>query len=122
MIIRGCWSRLCSSLGSHHDVEDPSSSPRILARLPRLSSDWEGLPAFLAKFVRFQVTAIDKISGQHLLYNHTLDISQPTFKAVVVERQTLMIQAEQMQDRGMKIVNVADVLNSLVTELVGRAI
>ncbi len=61
-------------------------------------------------------------SFQDVANDRSFHISQSAFKAVVVERQTLVVQPEQMQDRGMKIVNVADILNSLVTELIRRPV
>ena len=49
-------------------------------------------------------------------------VGQPAFDAVVVVAQPLVIEAQQVQDRGVEVVDRADVLDRLVAELVGRAV
>ena len=51
-----------------------------------------------------------------------VDVGQPALDAVVVEGQPLVIEAEQVQDRGVEVVDRRDVLDGLVAELVGRAV
>ena len=49
-------------------------------------------------------------------------VGQPALDAVVVVAQPLVVEAEQVQDRGVQVVDRADVLDRLVAELVGRAV
>src|SRR4051794_37648209 len=51
-----------------------------------------------------------------------VDVGQTEVAAAVVEGQPLMVEAEQMQYRGVPVVNMHRVLDRLVAELVGRPI
>ena len=46
----------------------------------------------------------------------------PLDAVVVVEAQTLVIQAEQVKDRRVQVVDGRDLVNGLVAEVVGRAV
>ena len=49
-------------------------------------------------------------------------VGQPEVAAVVAVRQPLVIHAEQVQDRGVQVVDADPVLDGLVADLVGRAV
>lgn len=54
--------------------------------------------------------------------NAPLHIGQPHVAAGVAEGEAFVVEAEQMQDRGMPVVDVALVEDRFVTEVVGRAV
>ena len=49
-----------------------------------------------------------------------MDVGEPARSAVVVKCEPFVVEAEQMKDRGVKVVNVDDVFNGLIAELVRR--
>jgi hypothetical protein len=51
-----------------------------------------------------------------------VDVGHPPLRAVVIERQPLVVDAGQVQDRGVEVVDVGEVLDRAVAELVGRAV
>src|SRR5262249_12667424 len=51
-----------------------------------------------------------------------MHVGQPALDAVVVERQALVIDAEQVQDGGVKIVNIDRILRGLPAYVVGRSV
>ena len=51
-----------------------------------------------------------------------MDVGQSTLGAVVVEGQLLVVEAEQVQDGGVEIVDGGDVFDGLVAEVVGGAV
>jgi hypothetical protein len=52
-----------------------------------------------------------KISHQHLANHMAFHICQSTLDAVVLKRQFLMIEAQQMKDRGVQVVKWMNVLH-----------
>ena len=60
------------------------------------------------------------LSRQHIPNDVAMHVGQAAFDAVVIKTQPLVIQAEQMQNRGVQIVDRCDVLNRLMTELIRR--
>ena len=59
--------------------------------------------------------------GQDLPDHVAVDVGEPARRAVVVVGEPLVVEAEQVEDRGVEVVDVDDVLDGLVAELVGRA-
>ncbi len=51
-----------------------------------------------------------------------MDIGQAAFQAIMIVAEAFVIQAEQVQNRGMKVVDGSHVLDSFVAELVGRPV
>ena len=51
-----------------------------------------------------------------------MDERQPLLGAVVEVAQPLVVEAQQVQDRGVQLVDAAGILDGLVAELVGRAV
>jgi hypothetical protein len=51
-----------------------------------------------------------------------MHIRQSALNAVVVKRQTLVINAEQVQNGGVEIVNIDRILGSLPADVVGRSV
>ena len=51
-----------------------------------------------------------------------MHIGKPPFRAIMIKRQTFVIQAEHMQNRGMQIVNRADILDGFVAKLIRGAV
>ncbi len=49
----------------------------------------------------------------------TVNIGQPPFSAIMIKRQLLVIEAKQVEDRCVKVVDTRDVLLRFVAELVG---
>ena len=62
------------------------------------------------------------LRGDHFANDLALHIGQAEVAAGVAERQLFVIEARQMQDRGMQVVHVADVLHSVDAEFVGVAV
>src|SRR6266851_3787589 len=60
-------------------------------------------------------------SSEHFLHEAPAKPGQPLVKSLIEVGQLLVIQAEQVQDRGVKIGDVAWVVDSPEAELVGRA-
>src|SRR5438067_171906 len=56
------------------------------------------------------------------LDNFPVDVGQPPLDAVVVERQLLVVQPEQVQDRRVQVVDRRHVIDRLVAELVRRPV
>ena len=51
-----------------------------------------------------------------------LDVGQPIAAALVLEDEPLVIDAEQIQQRGLEVVHVHAVANDVVAEVVGLAV
>ena len=51
-----------------------------------------------------------------------VNIGQATFDSIVIETEPLVIQAEQVKHRCVKVVNRRDVLDGLVAEFVGGSV
>src|SRR5437867_3226764 len=49
-------------------------------------------------------------------------VGQPALDSVVIIAQALMVDAKQVQDGGVQVVNGRDVLHSLVAEVIGCAV
>ena len=52
----------------------------------------------------------------------TMNIGQASFNAIVIERQSLMIQTKDLQNRRVKIVDGGNLVDGLVTEVVRPAV
>ena len=65
---------------------------------------------------------VDRGSGQDLVNDLAVDVGQPAVDAVVAERQPLVVDAEQVQDRGVEVVAVGRVLGGLVRPFVAGAV
>ena len=61
-------------------------------------------------------------SGKHVFDDVTVDIRQAPLESVVVISEPLVIQTEEMQDRGVEIVDRSDVFDRPITELVGLTV
>src|SRR5262249_6943917 len=61
---------------------------------------------------------------RHQLLDHLrwLDTRQPLVQPLVLERELLVVDAEQVKHRGVEVVDVARVLDDVVTEVVGLAV
>ena len=51
-----------------------------------------------------------------------MHVGQAAFDAVVIEAESFVVEADEVQDRGVEIVDRRHVLNRLMTELVGRSV
>jgi hypothetical protein len=60
------------------------------------------------------------VSGQHVFDDAAFDVGEAAFDAVVVERQSFVIEAQQVEDGGVEVVDGADVEGGAVAEVVGR--
>ena len=61
-------------------------------------------------------------SGQDLADDAAVDVGQAEVAAGVAVGELLVVEAEQVQDRGVQVVDVDLVLDGLEAELVGRAV
>jgi len=61
-------------------------------------------------------------SGKDILYNNAFHVSESSFKAVVVERQSFMIEPQQVQNCGVEVVDGADIFHCFVSEFICRAV
>ena len=64
-------------------------------------------------------TAID--SGEDRFHHGTAHVGQAEVAALVAEGQPFVVDAQQVEDRGVEVVDVDAILDGVVTELVGRA-
>src|SRR5688572_12345544 len=60
-------------------------------------------------------------SREHFGHHAAVHVRQPALDAVVVEGQALVVDAEQVEHRGVQVVDRSHVLDSLVAEVVGGA-
>src|SRR5688500_1979912 len=60
--------------------------------------------------------------SQNLLDHPAIDVGQPEVAAGVAEGQPLVVEAQQVQDRGVQIVDVYLVLHGSEAEVVGSAV
>src|SRR6516165_8240945 len=51
-----------------------------------------------------------------------MNVGEPAFAAVVVKAQALVVEAEQMQNGGVEIVDGRYLVNCLITEFVGGTV
>ena len=56
--------------------------------------------------------------GQNLADNPTVNVGQPAVDAVVAECESLMVDPQKMQDRGVQIVAVGAAFHALIAELI----
>jgi hypothetical protein len=62
------------------------------------------------------------MSSQYLSYHVSVHIGQTALDAVVIERQSLVVEAEQVQDGRVEVVRGGDVLLGTKPKFVGRAV
>src|SRR5829696_8808269 len=53
-------------------------------------------------------TWLSALLGEHFVNDFAVDVGEPSVGAVVAERELFVIDAEQVQDRGVKIVGRRD--------------
>src|SRR5688500_4283022 len=61
----------------------------------------------------------DDRSGQQLLHDVAVYVGQAEVTPLILERQALVIDAEDVQQRGVEVVDVHAILDDAVTEIVG---
>src|SRR5687767_11319053 len=61
-------------------------------------------------------------SRQHVLNHLPVYVGQAAVDAVVIEHQPRVVDAQQVQDRAVEVVDRDDVLYGLVAQLVGGAV
>ena len=62
------------------------------------------------------------LSGDDLINEMTFDISQSKTSTLVFKGKTLVVNSEQMQNRGMQIMNMHRVFRDIVAVLVGPTV
>ena len=60
--------------------------------------------------------------GQNLVDNFAVNVGQPAVDAVVAKGQPLMVDAQQVQNRGVQIVAVGAAFGGLIAKLVALAV
>ena len=61
-------------------------------------------------------------SGQDLLHDVAVNVGEPVVAAGVAERQLLVVESHQVEDRRVQVVDVDLVLDRVPAELVGLAV
>ena len=64
----------------------------------------------------------EMLGTQHVVKHIPMYVGQAAFDAVVVEAEPLVVKADEMQDRGVEIINRRDMLDGLVAEFVGGTV
>src|SRR5262245_34347330 len=59
--------------------------------------------------------------GEHVADDMAVDIGEPPRRAVIVVGEPLVVEAEEVEDRRVEVVDVDNLLDGLVAELVGGA-
>ena len=59
---------------------------------------------------------------EQLAYHPAMDVGQAALDAVVVERQAGVVDAEQVQYRGVEIMNAGRVLGDLPADVIARSV
>ena len=67
----------------------------------------------------FFITRSSSLLGQHFPDHAAVYIGQTKLPALVLECQSLVIDAHQVQDRGVQVVNVDRILGDVVAERIG---
>src|SRR4051812_36609864 len=57
-------------------------------------------------------------SGENLRDDIAVDVGETALRAVVIEGQSLVVEAEDVKERGVEVVDGGDVLDGLVAEFV----
>src|SRR5262245_43304758 len=60
-------------------------------------------------------------SGQHFPDDASVDVGEAEVAALKLEGQPLVVDAEEVQDRGLEVVDVNGILGNVVGEVVGDA-
>src|SRR5262249_30076713 len=60
-------------------------------------------------------------SGEELLHHGSMDVSEPEVAARVTVGEGFVVEAEEVEDRGVQVVDVDGVLDGLEAEFVGGA-
>ena len=60
--------------------------------------------------------------GQHVVDNLAVHVGQPELPALVLERQPLVVDAHQVQDGGVQVVDVHRVFSDVVAERIGLSV
>ena len=61
-------------------------------------------------------------SGENVLDDVTMHVGQSAVDTVVIERQLLVVDAEQVQDRGVEIRDGDFVFRNEITDLIARSV
>lgn len=61
-------------------------------------------------------------SGQHVFHNVAVDVSEAVVASGVAEGEAGVIDAEQMQDRGVEVVNMDTVFRDSGGDFIGAAV
>src|SRR2546422_407686 len=107
--------------GNHKHDEMYSWEPLILLLLLHSPNPRLRLRLRLRLRVRVRPEKLPH-SCQHLLNHFSMHIREPALGAVVVKGQSLVIQAEQMEQGRVQVMNRADILDRLVTEFIRGAV
>src|SRR5262249_34357726 len=95
--------------------------PMSMGKGPVKRFSWRH-PTALHRHAATELDAMGKESGEHRVDDLAVNIGQAALDAVVVEGEFLVIEAEQVQQRGVQVVNAGRPLGRLVADLVGGAV
>src|SRR5437867_3863331 len=126
----GSWRasfRFCACIGTMNGgkrrqagrTPNASRSPRCSATTRQRLECVELAPAFAPASWR---DATVTVSRKNFRDDHAVHIGEPALNAVMIEGESLMVQSQQMEEGGVKVVDRADALDRLVTELVRCAV
>ncbi len=60
-------------------------------------------------------------SGEHAANDMAVNVGQSARCAIMIKRETFMVETQQVQDRGVKIMNIDHIFDGLMAELIGGA-
>src|SRR5260221_2615241 len=74
------------------------------------------------KWVACGAATLHEKSSEQRFYHRAMNIGKAEVAPGMMERELFMIEAEQVQDRGLEVVNVDGILDDVKAELVRRAV
>src|SRR5262245_49840268 len=74
------------------------------------------------RFLPHRVSTAGGALRQDFADDVAVDVGQPALDAVVVDAQPLVVEAEEVQNGRVEVVDCRDVFDCLVAELVGRTV
>src|SRR5687768_10881226 len=72
--------------------------------------------------MKHQMTMLQRWLNQHVLDHMPMHVRQSALDAVVIEAQPLVVEAEDVQDRRVQVVDRRDLVDGLVAEVVSCAV
>ena len=78
--------------------------------------------SFMSKLTAGPLCAIASVTGENILHNVSVDVGQSKIATLVTVAKLFVINAHQVHDRCVKVVDVDFVANDVVAERIGFAV